>query len=290
MSRRIVLLVVVLAAPIIIWQVSMLAGHYYYGSLAQSPSSSVPARSSVPGTYPQPTERSNTASVMPTEETTTFQVPEGTRTSSTARIVCLRQEEGAPPPTKSTEALNGDVLTRVLTPKVAAHPDGVHFQIDNRLGTATTYSYYDNGEYLGGDPIPKGISNHVLLSFPPGPAEIQCDPTGDFNAYETARARFEIVVGDSGYKPLELECAPSAEPRFSGTVASGASSKFELVSYRDPVEETRRYYSKELKEGDVVEEAGYPQDPNPTVRVVRDGKVIATYWSSTMNMHATYCF
>jgi hypothetical protein len=40
----------------------------------------------------------------------------------------------------------------------------------------------------------------------------------------------------------------------------------------------------------VGEEAGYPEDPNPTVRVVRDGKVIATYWSDTMNMYATHCF
>jgi hypothetical protein len=48
-----------------------------------------------------------------------FQPPEGTRTSSNAQIVCLRQEEEAPPPTNSAEALNRYVLTRVLTPMVA---------------------------------------------------------------------------------------------------------------------------------------------------------------------------
>jgi hypothetical protein len=39
-----------------------------------------------------------------------------------------------------------------------------------------------------------------------------------------------------------------------------------------------------------VEEAGYPEEADPRpVRVVRNGKVIATYWSATMEMYATYC-
>ena len=63
----------------------------------------------------------------------------------------------------STEVLNGDVLTRVRTPKVAAQPDGVHYQIDNRLSQAADYSL-SNGdvgttEELG--TAEKGISNHV---------------------------------------------------------------------------------------------------------------------------------
>jgi hypothetical protein len=102
-------------------------------------------------------------------------------------------------------------------------------------------------------------------------------------------ASFEVVEGDSGYKSLELECAPWSEPQYSALIASGGYSKFKLVSYRDQVEKAREYYKKGLKEGDVVEEAGYPPDPNPTVRVVRNGKVIATYWSATLEMYATYC-
>src|SRR3712207_8105333 len=58
--------------------------------------------------------------------------------------------------------------------------------------------------------------------------------------------------GDSGYKSLELECKPGMEGRFVGTMASGGeSSKFELVSYRDPVDEAREYFKEGLKEGDV---------------------------------------
>jgi hypothetical protein len=144
--QRIVLFsLVVLAALVVGWNVWKFGG-YYYGLLAHLYPSAPAESSYVSGMSPQPTERSSSASVMPTEETTTleetttFQVAEGTRTSSTVRIVCLRADQGASPPTQSTEALNRGVLTRVLTPKVAAHPDGVHYRIDNRLGKATTYT------------------------------------------------------------------------------------------------------------------------------------------------------
>ena len=79
------------------------------------------------------------------------------------------------------------------------------------------------------------------------------------------------------------------EGRFVGTMASGAGSKFELVSYRDPVDEARDYFKEGLREGDVVEAAGYPEDPDPTVRVVRNRRVIATAEFGSMNMYATYC-
>ena len=219
------------------------------------------------------------------EETTAFQAPEGTKASSTARIACLRAEQGATsPPPHSTETLSGNSLTRVLTPKVAAHPDGVHIQFDNRLGKGAQYNTPDS-KVAWADPIPEGKSNQAAL-LPPGTVKINCSLAGEF---DFNYASFEVVEGDSGYKSLELECKPGAEPRFSSFIASGPDSKLELVSYRDPVEKAREYYKKGLKEGDVVEAAGYPTDPKPTVRVVRNGKVIATYWSATMEMYATYC-
>ena len=182
------------------------------------------------------------------------------------------------PPPNSTEALYGNALTRVLTPKVAAHPDGVHYQIDNRLGNGIQYEINPETIETTSGRIPEGLSKHVY-TLPPGTAKIRCIPRNWATLptqTQPTYAHFEIVVGKSGYKSLEPECKPGAEPRFSTFVASGAGSKFELVSYRDPVERAREYFSKELKEGDVVEEAGYPEDPDPPVRVVRNGKVVAT--------------
>src|SRR5215213_9799740 len=129
-----------------------------------------------------------------------FQVPEGKQSSSTARIACLRAEEGASPPPMRTEVLNGDVLTRVRTPKVAAQPDAVHYQIDNRLSQAADYSL-SNGdvgttEELG--TAEKGISNHVS-ERPPSIAKIKCNPTENYDPAYIRYAHFEVVVGNSGY-------------------------------------------------------------------------------------------
>jgi hypothetical protein len=277
----------------------MLAGRYFYGSLAQSPTTSVPAESSVSGMSPQPAERSSSASVTPTqettalEETTSFQAPEGTRASTPARIACLRADQGASSPPNNMEALNSGVLTRVLTPKVEAQPDGLHLQIDNRVGEDAAYSIKVAGatsgeSYESGDYLRKGVTNDVIVA-PPGIAEIQCYPSENYDFTEQKYASFEVVEGDSGYKSLELECKPGMEGRFVGTMASGAGSKFELVSYRDPVDEARDYFKEGLREGDVVEAAGYPEDPDPTVRVVRNGRVVATAEFGSMNMYATYC-
>jgi hypothetical protein len=145
--RRTVLFgLALLAAPIVVMLGAMLTGRYYYGYSAQSPTPSVPAGNSVSGMSPQPTKPRSSASGMPTEETTApeettaFEAPEGTKASSTARIACLLVDQGASsPPPRSTETLNGNSLTVVLTPKVAAHPDGVHIQIDNRLGKSAEY-------------------------------------------------------------------------------------------------------------------------------------------------------
>jgi len=260
-----------------------------------APSGSTELATTSPTQSPTTTEETiiageeSTQTTETTEETTAFQAPEGTRPSSTARIVCLSADKGASSPPNNMEALNGGVLTRVLTPKVEAQPDGVHFRIDNRLGKATTYTGDPSRQPFVEFRIPKGVSHHAEL-FPPGLGEFVCDPSRDFNPYEATRAHFQIVEGDSGYKSLELECKPGMEGRFVGTMASGTEgSKFELVSYRDPVDEAREYFKEGLKEGDVVEAAGYPEDPDPTVRVVRDGRVIATVEFRSMNMYATYC-
>jgi hypothetical protein len=159
----------------------------------------------------------------------------------------------------------------------------VHIQIDNRLGKDAAFFTEPNGSIYV--PIPKGKSNRVEL-LSPGTAKINCSLRGDA---EFEYASFEVVEGDSGYKSLELECKPGAEPSFSTFVASGAGSKLELVSYRDPLEEARKVFSEGLKEGDVVEAAGYPEDPNPPVRVVRNGKVVATIGTYEMRNTVTYC-
>jgi hypothetical protein len=174
----------------------------------------------------------------------------------------------------------------VLTPKVAAQPDGLHLRVGNRLSKATTYTSEPSGRYFLSLPItiPKGISNHAV-EFPAGIAGFQCDPDGQFNIYEVERAQVQIVAGDSGYKPLELECEPGAAPAF------GVASDFGGYTGSRPAEHARRTeFSDNLKEDDVVEEAGYPQEPDPKpVRVVLNGKAASTIEYSASGNEETYC-
>jgi hypothetical protein len=87
----------------------------------------------------------------------------------------------------STETLNGNSLTRVLTPKVAAHPDGVHLQINNRLAKDAAFFTKPTGSiYVR---IPKGKSNQEEL-LPPGTAKIGCSLPEDV---EFEYASFEVV-------------------------------------------------------------------------------------------------
>ena len=100
----------------------------------------------------------------------------------------------------------------------------------------------------------------------------------DLAVFQLDYASFEVVTDDSGYKSAELECSggewvQSGGPEYIGGVKGKKG---------DPVEMVRRRFSKHIKEGDVVEVAGYPEistsqiaGDSRYVRVVRDGKVVA---------------
>jgi hypothetical protein len=100
-------------------------------------------------------------------------------------------------------------------------------------------------------------------------------------------AYFEIVAGESGYKPTDLECKPGATPSFAASADVGGYTGSHPVERAREEEFSRNL---KLKEGDVVEEAGYPQSPDPKpVRVVRNGKVVATIDYDASGYYAAYC-
>jgi hypothetical protein len=182
---------------------------------------------------------------------------------STARIVC--DQEG----------------TRVLTPKVVAQPDGVHFVIDNRLkGDAEGYTVafpeaeLPPGGMPSGGNAPKGIISKHVEPFFPGTVKISCDPPG-FSGWEEKEldyAPLEVIKGESGYKSTELECSGGGWGQITGGFYPvGVKGK-----KGNPVDMVRRRFSDEIEEADVVEIAGYPKTPRKRlVRVVREGKVVA---------------
>lgn len=206
---------------------------------------------------------------------------EEARIASTARIVCIRDNEDgkegdAPdyPTSKESGAHNDGTLTRVFTPKVEARPDGVHYTIDNRLGVDSSYTVeYPSGGGIG-DNLPKGESRHIEPFAPGMLVKISCDPPTYEGEKDLEFASFEIIKGESGYRSRSLQC--SGEGQVHGLPASGGNLK------GDPVELAKRCFKGKIEEGDVVEVAGYPRiselrvaDDQRYVRVVRDGKVVA---------------
>lgn len=175
----------------------------------------------------------------------------GTSVPDIARVVCDRAG------------------SRMLTPEVRVRRDGVHFEIQNRLGKDTGYAIATPDVSMGGN-APKARSRHVG-DFPPGKVSIGCYPS--VNA-DPDYAKLTVLTGSSGYRPAKLEC-PSGRSVSSGggLYAQGAKGEKE-----DPVDLVRRRFSEQLDEGDVVEIAGYSEDQSgKTVRATRDGQVVAVF-------------
>lgn len=174
---------------------------------------------------------------------------------STARVVCT------------------DNGTHVLTPEVEAQPDGVHLVIHNRTGVDSGYSVkLPNGSGMG-DNAPAGKSEHIE-PLPPGTIQIGCDKSlRNGNPEEPDYASLEIIDKSGVYEPVELECPSGEAVSSSGGLLSPDS---EPGRDETPVEQTREFFSDQLKPGDTVELAGYPERKrHKTVRVVRDGTVLA---------------
>ncbi|HJQ28100.1 MAG TPA: hypothetical protein VJ827_02075 [Rubrobacter sp.] len=177
--------------------------------------------------------------------------PERQNAAQTARVVC------------------GPDGTRVQTPRVEARPDGVHFVIENRFEAGAGYSSEYQGGGGGGESVPRGESAHVA-DFPPGKVRIGCEKP-PIDGTKVDYGTLEVVDPEGVYKPIELQCeggmAMSGGPQY----APGAKGK-----RGDLVEITRHSFSDQIRDGDSVELAGYPENRDErSVRVVREGQVIA---------------
>ena len=190
----------------------------------------------------------------PGDETSTVQASQPSdpeNVAATASIVC------------------GPDGTSVTTPRVRAHPDGVHFVVDNRFKKGASYSFeYPEGGG-GGESAPHGESAHVG-DFPPGKVRIGCEKP-PVDGMDVDYVVLEVVDPEGVYKPVELECEGQMAVSGGPAYASGVKGK-----RGDLVEITRRSFSDQIRDGDQVELAGYPESREyRTVRVVRDGRVIA---------------
>lgn len=181
-------------------------------------------------------------------------VPKTKDTADAVRIIC-----------------DGDGV-HALTPRVESRPDGVHLAIDNRLEGNADLSVSHSGGGMGWS-VPPGQSKRVA-NVPPGKIKIDCYSRswGKDKLFAMEIGTVEVLAGDSGYKSTKLDCPREKSKKIK------PYTKEEMQEQKgDPVEIFRRSNSDSLREGDVVEIAGNTQSRDErTVRVVRDGKVVAT--------------
>jgi hypothetical protein len=154
--------------------------------------------------------------------------------------------------------------TTVLTPVVRPQRDGVHLQVQNTTGE--DLSFIVGGD---GDSAPAG-SSELIWSLPPGTAKIGCvalsapgdtRPDGDVTVLDAEGIWVDPAVGGRG--------CPSVAVGSIDYVAGATGEQ------GDPVELARARLRDSLKEGDVVQAAGYPEEPERHVIVIRDGSTVA---------------
>jgi hypothetical protein len=164
--------------------------------------------------------------------------------------------------------------THVLTPEVRPRRDGVHFEVDNRLGVNASFSERAAGGGSGngappGISRPEGDGTNGGWSIPPGDAEVRC-------------LRTSADGGSPGWQPITVvDPAGLYTPDIpSCTDGRSTGGYFDYLTNAsgimgDPVDIARAHF-KGVRSTDLAHGSGYPGQASPHVSIVRDGRVIAT--------------
>jgi len=151
--------------------------------------------------------------------------------------------------------------------------DGVHLAIVNQTGTRLSYTLrYSDGAGGGGD-APAG-ETEVVWPAPVGHTEVVCyGPAGPADPSKLHGEPFQVVDPDGIWLSPALQCKHRTSFTMNGVYAEGT-----LGEKGVPAEIARRELEKQglLRNDDSVEPAGYPEQEQPVVRVVRDGRTIAS--------------
>jgi hypothetical protein len=162
--------------------------------------------------------------------------------------------------------------TRVLTPRVRPQRDGIHVRFENDAGHPLSYSIKAaRGDGSGADVPLNGVD--AVVALPPGELTIACfDPRSPADPSDEEGARIEAVDAREIWTPTLLSSTCETAVSTIADYPVGAAGE------RGSTEEVaRRFLEKQdvLEAGDVVEKAGYPEQEQQVVRLVRDGETLA---------------
>ena len=164
--------------------------------------------------------------------------------------------------------------THVLTPRVRPQRDGVHFRVDNRLGTAASFSARGPGGGMGngappGISEPEGDGQRGGWSVAPGAAQVRClDQRADGGS--PGWQPITVVDPDGLYVSDVIDC------NGGGAVTANRDYTSDAAGLQgDPTELARAHFTG-VRPTDVARRAGYPEQSATMVSIVRAGRVIAT--------------
>lgn len=177
-------------------------------------------------------------------------------------------ETGGPPPAALPDV--GRVVctadgTTVETPRVRPQADGVHLEVVNESGGERLLEVSTAGGEAAGAPAPEGTQVQVV-DFAPGSVTVACE---DPATGEGEGAPLEVVDEDGIWIATTLDCTIG----FASAIDYVQGAKGETS---DPIEAARAHLEDyDLRPGDVLERAGYPEAETQRVRLVREGETLA---------------
>jgi hypothetical protein len=169
-------------------------------------------------------------------------------------------ESEAPPTDVAAITCGGSTMT-VLTPTVAAQPDGVHIAIHNTSSDPLSVQFENFGD--GAQP---NSTTELIEPLPPGTQKVRCEPQSD-NVVVFGWETFKVVDPSAYWVPDVLDCPG---PVFS-LVGIDYATTPEGVG--DPIEAVRSAGGiVTLEPGDDLQVVGYPDAPDSReVIVTRQG-------------------
>lgn len=160
------------------------------------------------------------------------------------------------------------------SPVVRAEPDGVHVLVENTTDHALSLVVLREGAGPArAVQVEPGVT-HVAYQLPPGPSAFYCADDSGPLAVETDPVDVEVRDDGNLFVAFDLVCGGTTmrlAPAFA--ILSGVGPR----DAPDPLDLVRSL-AQGLQPSDVVERAGYAESAaNPIVRVVRDGRIVATF-------------
>ncbi|MDP9224886.1 MAG: hypothetical protein M3P18_13785 [Actinomycetota bacterium] len=157
-----------------------------------------------------------------------------------------------------------DGSTRLPTSEVQARPDGVHLHVENNTGEPVSI------DGLGVEVDANPGAGDYVASTPPGPVRVACSPINRQRGKQSPTRPLTIVDPGGLWVSPELQC-PAGD-----LVGELSIDGYEKPSFKgDPVNMPIIFNG--VQPTDAIERAAYPESTGSAeVRVVRDGKVLAT--------------